>query len=149
MYPAPIRWLMHGVLTAGRGALFTRTVFFFREENHRALVLCAHRRTQDAGISRGRNARPPHAAAILAAFTGSGNEIVSHLGTLAQNRKKPPQRFPRVAAIRLLTSSGPWCTGFRRLPPPGRLRRNGPCRPLRGLWWRGSDRHQTGPCYRA
>lgn len=66
-----------------------------------------------------------------------------------KTEKKPPQLFPRVAAIRLLTSSVPWCTGFRRLPPPGRLRRNGPCRPLRGLWWRGSDRHQTGPCYRA
>ena len=44
---------------------------FFGRKSTRRLALCAHRRAQDAGISRGRNARPPHAAAILAAFTGS------------------------------------------------------------------------------
>lgn len=76
-------------------ARYSHAPYFFREENLRALALCAHRRAQDAGIPRGRNARPPHADAILAAFTGSGNGIVSHLGTLAQNRKKAATAVPQ------------------------------------------------------
>ena len=75
-------------------AIHTHRIFF-REENPRALALCAHRRAQDAGIPRGRNARPPHAAAILAAFTGSGNGDCVPFGHIGPKQEKAATAVPQ------------------------------------------------------
>ena len=68
MYPAPIRWLMHGVLTAGRGALFTRTVFFLGGKPPGARIMraparsgCGHTsRTKRSPATRGRDPGSVH-----------------------------------------------------------------------------------------
>lgn len=46
------------------------------------LALCARRCLRDTGAYRGRNTRPPHAAAIMASFTGSQERRLCPVRTL-------------------------------------------------------------------
>lgn len=113
--PPPIGAREHGVLTAGRGASSTHAGNFFGSKNHRAArIMRAPARPGCGHISRTKRPPATHGCdpGTGRRFPGVGDCV--QFGHSHANRKKPPQLFPRVAAIRLLTSCVPWCTGFRQ-----------------------------------